>query len=162
MQDTNYNVSYNGDDFFTLFYQEFIFSFLGENKEQIHRPPWNSICKSGRTIQTFGRNLPIPLFLFTKVVYCNQDWSEEPCPDITEKLDDIWVLLFWPAFFVVWGLLVGWIAATLSNTPNKKAAMAACAFGNWTGLPITLLSVVHANFPTTTELGSVYLHGETC
>lgn len=63
--------------------------------------------------------------------------------------------MFWPAYVVAWGLLVGWLAAFLSKTPNKKVAMAACAFGNSTGLPITLLTVVHQNFPTTTELGSV-------
>jgi len=108
-----------------------------------------------KCLALISQQCTIPLFLFTKVVYCNQDWSDEPCPDVTDKLNDIWVLLFWPAYVVAWGLLVGWIAAKISNTSNKKAVMAACAFGNSTGLPITLLSVVHANFPTTTELGSV-------
>ena len=32
---------------------------------------------------------------------------------------------------------------------------AACGFGNSTGLPITLLTVVHANFPATSDLGRV-------
>lgn len=104
-----------------------------------------------KTLALISQQVTIPLFLFTKVVFCNQDWSSEPCPDVTKSLNDIWVLLFWPAYVVGWGLFVGYVAAKLSNTPNAKAAMAACAFGNSTGLPITLLSVVHSNFPTTTE-----------
>jgi len=33
--------------------------------------------------------------------------------------------------------------------------LAACGFGNSTGLPITLLTVVHANFPETSDLGHI-------
>jgi predicted permease len=33
--------------------------------------------------------------------------------------------------------------------------MAACAFGNSTGIAITLLTAIHSNFPDTTELGAV-------
>lgn len=108
-----------------------------------------------KTLALIAQQVTIPLFLFSKVVYCNQDWSDQPCPDITEKLDDIWVLLLWPAYVVGWGLVVGYVAATLSGTPNKKAAMAACAFGNSTGMAITLLTAIHSNFPDTTELGAV-------
>jgi predicted permease len=108
-----------------------------------------------RVLALISQQCTIPLFLFTKVVYCNQDWSDAPCPNVTSNLKDIWILMVWPAYVVGWGLLVGWLAAHLSKSSNKKAAMAACAFGNSTGLPITLLSVVHANFPATTELGSV-------
>jgi predicted permease len=108
-----------------------------------------------KTLALISQQVTIPLFLFSKVVYCNQDWSDEPCPDVVEKLDDIWVLLLWPIYVVGWGLVVGYVAATLSGTPNKKAAMAACAFGNSTGIPITLLTAVHSNFPSTTELGAV-------
>ena len=86
-----------------------------------------------KTLALISQQVTIPLFLFSKVVYCNQDWSDEPCPDVTEKLNDIWVLLFWPAYVVGCGLLVGYAAAKVSGTPNEKAAMAACAFGNSTG-----------------------------
>jgi predicted permease len=108
-----------------------------------------------KTLALIAQQVTIPLFLFSKVVYCNQDWSDAPCPDVMEKLDDIWVLLLWPAYVVGWGLVVGYAAATLSGTPNKKATMAACAFGNSTGIPITLLTAVHSNFPDTTNLGAV-------
>ena len=108
-----------------------------------------------KTLALIAQQVTIPLFLFSKVVYCNQDWSDKPCPNITEKLDDIWVLLLWPAYVVGWGLVVGYVAATLSRTPSKKPAMAACAFGNSTGIAITLLTAIHSNFPDTTELGAV-------
>lgn len=43
------------------------------------------------------------------------------------------------------------------NTPKHqvRAVLAACGFGNSTGLPITLLTVVHTNFPVTSDLGRV-------
>lgn len=51
-----------------------------------------------KVLALISQQVTIPLFLFTKVVYCNQDWSDAPCPNVTEKLNDIWVLLFWPAY----------------------------------------------------------------
>jgi predicted permease len=55
------------------------------------------------------------------------------------------------------GLLVGWVMAKLTQTPSHqiRTVMVACAFGNSTGLPITLLTVVHANFPSTSDLGRI-------
>lgn len=115
------------------------------------------IGEGKRTLALVSQQVTIPLFLFTKIVYCNQDWSDAPCPDITTQMSDVWVLLFWPAYVVGWGLLVGWGAAWISKTPASqfRSVLVACAFGNSTGLPITLLTVVHANFPDTTELGRV-------
>jgi predicted permease len=58
---------------------------------------------------------------------------------------------------IISGIFVGWIVAKLTNTPKHqiKCVLAACGFGNSTGLPITLLAVVHANFPETSNLGAV-------
>jgi predicted permease len=55
------------------------------------------------------------------------------------------------------GLLIGMLVARLTNTPRQhvQTVLVACAFGNSTGLPITLLTVVHANFPVTSDLGRV-------
>jgi predicted permease len=110
-----------------------------------------------RTLALISQQVTIPLFLFTKIIYCNQDWSSEPCPDVIKSLEDVWVLLLWPAYVVGMGLLVGYLAAKLSNTPKNqvRAVLAACGFGNSTGLPITLLSVVHANVPATSDLGRI-------
>jgi predicted permease len=110
-----------------------------------------------RTLALISQQITIPAFLFTKIVYCNQDWSDQPCPDITGNLGDIWILLFWPAYVVSVGIGVGYIAARASNTPREqyRSVLAACAFGNSTGLPITLLTVIHANFSPTQELGAI-------
>ena len=110
-----------------------------------------------RTLALISQQVTIPAFLFTKIVYCNQDWSDLPCPDITGNLGDIWILLLWPAYVVAVGIAVGYVAARVSNTPREqyRSVLAACAFGNSTGLPITLLAVIHANFAPTQELGAI-------
>ena len=55
------------------------------------------------------------------------------------------------------GFGVGYGAATASGTPRSqfRSVLAACGFGNSTGLPITLLTVVHSNFPVTSDLGHI-------
>ena len=55
------------------------------------------------------------------------------------------------------GFVVGYGAAVVSGTPRSqfRSVLAACGFGNSTGLPITLLTVVHANFPETSDLGHI-------
>ncbi|KAL3934365.1 MAG: hypothetical protein SGBAC_009904 [Bacillariaceae sp.] len=67
------------------------------------------------------------------------------------------MLLWWPFYVVGSGLAIGYVAAKLSKTPPNqvRAVMAACGFGNSTGLPITLLTVVHANFPDSSDLGRI-------
>eukprot|EP00562_Extubocellulus_spinifer_P021397 CAMPEP_0178613564 /NCGR_PEP_ID=MMETSP0698-20121128/1711_1 /TAXON_ID=265572 /ORGANISM="Extubocellulus spinifer, Strain CCMP396" /LENGTH=240 /DNA_ID=CAMNT_0020252267 /DNA_START=248 /DNA_END=966 /DNA_ORIENTATION=+ len=118
----------------------------------------NFIVGNGkRTLALISQQVTIPAFLFTKIVYCNQDWSDLPCPDITNDLGDVWILLLWPAYVVSCGILVGYVAARLSHTPKEqyRSVLAACAFGNSTGLPITLLTVIHANFAPTHDLGAI-------
>ena len=67
------------------------------------------------------------------------------------------MLLIWPAYVVFCGICIGFLAAKLAGTPRSqiRSVLAACGFSNTTGLPITLLAVVHANFPKTTELGRI-------
>lgn len=110
-----------------------------------------------RTLALISQQVTIPLLFFTKIIYCNQDWSTEPCPDVTQSLRDVSMLLWWPLYVVGSGLLIGYFAAKLSKTPPRqvRAVMAACGFGNSTGLPITLLTVVHANFPDSSDLGRI-------
>ena len=118
----------------------------------------NSVGSDGkRTLAVLSQQITFPLFLFTKILYCNQDWSDKPCPDVTKSLTDVWMLLFWPIYVVGIGLLVGVIVAKASNTPRHhlSSVLAACAFGNSTGLPITLLNVIHSNFPSTSDLGRI-------
>jgi predicted permease len=67
------------------------------------------------------------------------------------------MLLFWPFVVVGMGLFVGYLVAKLAKTPkcHTRACLVACAFGNSSGLPITLLTVVHTNFPVTSDLGRI-------
>jgi predicted permease len=110
-----------------------------------------------RTLALISQQVTIPLLFFTKIIYCNQDWSTDPCPDVTQSLRDVWMLLLWPAYVVGVGFAVGYGAAKVSNTPphQVRAVLVACGFGNSTGLPITLLTVVHSNFPSTSDLGRI-------
>jgi predicted permease len=110
-----------------------------------------------KTLALISQQVAIPCLLFTKIVYCNQDWSTEKCPSVTDSIRDVWVLLFWPIYVVGWGLIVGYLVARVTSTPPQllRIILAACAFSNSTGVPITLLTVIHANFPSSHELGAI-------
>jgi predicted permease len=110
-----------------------------------------------RTLALISQQVTIPLLFFTKILYCNQDWSTDPCPNVTDSLNDAWILLVWPIWVCSSGLVVGYIVTILANVPKHQcnSIMASIAFGNSTGLPITLLTVIHANFGSSSVLGSV-------
>ena len=110
-----------------------------------------------RTLAVLSQQVTIPLFLFSKIICCNQDRSDQPCPDVTKSLADVWMLLFWPIYVVGVGLLVGVLVAKTTRAPKHhiRSILAACAFGNSNSLPITLLNVVHSNFPSTSDLGRI-------
>ncbi len=107
-----------------------------------------------KLLAKISQQVTIPALLFTKIVYCKQDSSDEECSSIYDMLGSVWMLLLWPVYVVGCGLLVGYIAARISNTPShhRPLVLASCAFANSTGLPITLLSVIHQNFPPSTHL----------
>ena len=113
-----------------------------------------------KMLALISQQVTIPAFLFTKIVYCpppppTTTTEDSFCPSLVDYLENVWMVVLFPIYVVTCGLIVGRIAAFLSNTPRRqiKTAMAACAFANSTGLPITLLTAVHSNFPLTTEIG---------
>jgi predicted permease len=110
-----------------------------------------------RTLALISQQVTIPLLFFTKILYCNQDWSAEKCPNVTDSLEDVWILLLWPLYVCGAGLLVGYICAKLARVPPHQvtAILVAVGFGNSTGLPITLLTVIHSNFPSNTNMGRI-------
>lgn len=110
-----------------------------------------------KALARMSQQVTIPCLFFTKIINCPQNFSSDKCPSFTENLADIWVLLFLPLYVVACGLLVGELAARISSTPRRQrpSVLAACGFANSTGLPITLLTVIHTNFPLTTEIGRV-------
>jgi predicted permease len=108
-----------------------------------------------RTLAVLSQRVTIPFFLFTKIIYCKQDQSDDPCPDVTQSLADVWMLLLWPIYVVGIGCIVGSVVAKFTNTPRNHAStvLAACAFGNASALPITLLNVIHSSAPPTSDFG---------
>jgi predicted permease len=115
------------------------------------------IGEEKRKIALISKKVTLPAFFFSKIIYCKQNWSDQPCPNVTAVLGDVYVLLFWPLYVVSWGFIIGWIVTRLCKTPQRqqKSVFAAVAFANSTGLPITLLAVIHASFPATSELGRI-------
>lgn len=122
----------------------------------LHRT--NSIGAEGkRALAVLSQQVTIPLFLLTKIMYCKQDRSEDPCPNVTQSFGDVWMLLFWPIYVVGIGFLVGLGVAKVTHTPryHVSTVLAACAFGNASALPITLLNVIHSSFPSTSDFGRI-------
>eukprot|EP00668_Euglena_longa_P003639 GGOE01004259.1.p1 GENE.GGOE01004259.1~~GGOE01004259.1.p1 ORF type:complete len:373 (-),score=100.57 GGOE01004259.1:306-1424(-) len=95
--------------------------------------------------------------LFSSVLNCTQDWSTDPCPSVIDTMQYGWPLLMLPLLNVMCGLLLGKLVVMLAppRPDFSRAAVAAVAFGNSTGLPITLLTVIHMSFPPTSQLGGV-------
>jgi len=110
-----------------------------------------------RTLALISQQVTIPLLFFTKILYCNQDWSPEPCPNVTDSLKDVWILLVWPLWVCTMGICVGYGVTMLADVPShqRNSILASVAFGNSTGLPITLLTVIHTNFGPSSALGAV-------
>ena len=130
------------------------------------------VTPSGKKMMALlSQQVTIPAFLFAKIIYCPNGSggggggrsmeeltvSQVICPSVADRISDLWMLLLWPFYVVLCGLFTGYVAAKLSHTPplQTRSCLAACAFGNSTGLAITLLTVVHGQFGKSTELGSI-------
>ena len=124
------------------------------------------VTPSGKKMMALlSQQVTIPAFLFAKIIHCpergeDDDTSDNPtiCPSVADRISNLKILLVWPAFVVSCGLITGYFAARISKTPRtqQRSCLAACAFGNSTGLVITLLTVVHQQFEGTgTELGRI-------
>jgi len=110
-----------------------------------------------RTLALISQQLTIPAYLFSNIIYCDQNWSHDACPNIMDNVSDVWVLTIWPIYVCLCGLLVGWVVNMLCDTPKwqRKSVLAACGFANATGLPITILAVIHGALPDSSTLGTV-------
>ena len=91
---------------------------------------------------------PLPFPRLLEIVDCPQDFSNDQCPNILDHLGDAWVLLVWPLYVLAVGLLVGWVVIRIVQPPvwQRNCVMAATAFANAMGMPITLLDVIGHNF----------------
>jgi len=124
------------------------------------------VTPSGKKMMALlSQQVTIPAFLFAKIIHCPDGGEDnEPngettvCPSVADRISDLKLLLIWPGFVVFCGLITGYIAARISKTPpaQTRSCLAACAFGNSTGLVITLLTVVHHQFKGSgAELGRI-------
>jgi len=110
-----------------------------------------------KTLALICQQALIPTYLCVKTMYCEQNQSSKECPDVVKSLNQIWVLLIWPAYVVGMGSLVATIMKWIVKPKPQhiKPMYAATMFGNSTALPITMLTVVHSNFPNKSVLGKV-------
>eukprot|EP00985_Skeletonema_marinoi_P027909 scaffold23520_cov202-Skeletonema_marinoi.AAC.3 len=123
------------------------------------------VTPSGKKMMALlSQQVTIPAFLFAKIIHCpdagedNGSGDTAVCPSVADRISDLKLLLVWPAYVVFCGLVTGYFAARISKTPRTqtRSCLAACAFGNSTGLVITLLTVVHHQFKGSgAELGRI-------
>jgi len=130
------------------------------------------VTASGKKMMALlSQQVTIPAFLFAKIIYCpsgssgsgsinnvqNDVVPQIVCPSVANRISDLWMLLLWPFYVVICGLCTGYFAARISKTPpvQVRSCLAACAFGNSTGLVITLLTVIHNQFSKNTEFGRI-------
>lgn len=97
--------------------------------------------------------LTIPLLLLTSAIDCAQNTGKS-CPSMASHLEQAWVLLLLPLVNVSCGLALGWCSSRFVAPEFRRSAIAAVCFGNSTGLPITLLTCIAAQFGPDTDLGN--------
>uniref|UniRef100_A0A7S0QU83 Auxin efflux carrier component n=1 Tax=Pyramimonas obovata TaxID=1411642 RepID=A0A7S0QU83_9CHLO len=118
----------------------------------------NFLTKPGLALlANISVEVTIPCLLFTTILGCNQDWSDSPCPSVLALVEQSWPLLLLPFVYVGLGVTLGQAILHITNVPADFRAGVVCAvgFANSTGMPITLLSVIHNSFPPDTQLGRV-------
>lgn len=113
--------------------------------------------RTTKSLSEIAMKVTIPCLLFTTALDCEQNRSQAPCADLGVAIRTGWPLLLFPVFYVVIGLGVGaWCGKLGRAEPNfRRTAMAAVAFGNSTGMPITLLASIHSQGGKHTHLGAV-------
>jgi len=100
-----------------------------------------------QALSKISSNLTLPCLLFASALNCDED---EKCPSMISILKDGWPMLILPFLVVGAGCLVGFVFAKISNAPSNffMTAVAATAFANSTGLPITLLTAISTQSST--------------
>ena len=105
--------------------------------------------------------LAIPALLFSRILYCDQCNTGgnqcAPCQPFVSIILSSWILFLLPMVVVGLGVLLGKTAAVLTSAPSdfSRGTVCAVAFGNSTGLPIVLLSVISLGTPATGSMGSI-------
>lgn len=108
-----------------------------------------------KTLSEISMKATIPALLFTRLLDCDQCGKSGKDPDTIEGcmrcqplatlLQESWILLVMPAVVVVVGVVLGTAVVKVTRCPRDfdRACIAAVAFGNSTGLPIIILTVLY-------------------
>lgn len=106
-------------------------------------------AKALRLLSTVSMKVTIPALLFTTAIACDPCGGPtvlDPdcrCRTLGEVVRSDWPLALYPALVMGIGIVVGALCAKASRCPEFAGGCAAAiAFGNSTGLPIVLLSVL--------------------
>ena len=105
--------------------------------------------------------LAIPALLFSRILYCDQCNTGgnqcAPCQPFVGIIMSSWILFLLPMAVVGLGVLLGKAAAMLTSAPSdfSRGTVCAVAFGNSTGLPIVLLSVISLGSPASGNMGQI-------
>lgn len=101
-----------------------------------------------KSMAAISMNILIPSLLFTRIIYCdqcNQHLAQcTRCSPFIDILCNSWVLILLPLVVVGIGVFLGKLTAVLTAAPSSfsKGTICPIAFGNSTGLPIVLLTVI--------------------
>lgn len=108
-------------------------------------------------LSKISMSLTIPCLLFTTAIDCTQNHSQNQCPRLSSLMRNGWPMFLMPVLYVFTGLLCGVAAARIGRAEEnfRRSAIAAVAFGNSTGLPVTLLTIIYSQFGKDTQLGSL-------
>lgn len=92
-------------------------------------------------------NLLLPCLMFSQVIYCNSETyksRQAACPNMAQVILASADLFLWPIVVVTSGYVLGFLAAKLMRVPEnfRRAAAGSVAFGNSTGMPVTLLTTL--------------------
>lgn len=100
---------------------------------------------SRRVLSNVSMKLTIPCLLFSNMVNCPQDMSQSnPCTNLTDTLYFSWPFLILPFVWVGIGVICGFLTTRICSCPRelRGTVVAACAFGNSTGLPLVFVAAV--------------------
>jgi len=100
-----------------------------------------------KVLSTISMNITIPCLLFSNILACPQggpDQNPALCPDLATSLTSAWPFLLFPFAWVAIGSICGRFAAIISGAPEdlRSTIVAACAFGNSTGVPLVLFTAI--------------------
>eukprot|EP00439_Symbiodinium_sp_Y106_P005945 s2744_g1.t1 len=89
----------------------------------------------------------MPALVFSRILYCNQCADRADCPrcaPFSEIIRSSWILFLLPLVVVGLGTSLGRAVAAVAEVPSdfRRGTICAVAFGNSTGMPVVLLTVV--------------------